>query len=455
MYGFGVRRLLRDRSRVRYVLMISGLLTVTAASARILLDHAVDGVAAFAAIAQDGKRAAASDKRKVGLLRRTEGEWIENLKSRDYWSGNLRSISGPAQPGGSSASADPKEDSEKKEKLAQSGLRSYCVRLCDGYFWPINQHATSDGLAQDSARCEASCGSPARLFVLRDGADGVENMADLSGQPYSKLPGAELYRTTYDARCTCRAQPWQLASIERHKQYAAEEVKRLETLPLAVRQAQTKTHLKAMPIVKPPVAPKGRGSGVFLISVVAPTAPAAATKPSVQGAASVTPGAAKPSLLQKVRTALFKPLTGKATVADAPRAESAANATIAKKAVMPEPAAVTSGKPIRIVAPKQQDTGADVPLPPQPLASAMVRVPQEAAVIPELPRARRDDGQLSSKVRATETHRDRGAAEGRERRPSGMMALGKRSRERSSAGKTPAKSQGGALRWRAAAFMGQ
>ncbi|MEZ5850130.1 MAG: DUF2865 domain-containing protein [Hyphomicrobiaceae bacterium] len=194
-----------------------------------------------------------------------------------------------------------------------------CVRLCDGYYWPVDQHATQGRLAEDSARCEASCGSPARLFVLPAGEDGPEKMTDLQGEPYSKLPGALLYRTRYNAGCTCRAQPWQIASRERHEAYAAAEAARLAKVPAATRLARAKAQLNAMPMIKPPAAAKGRGRGVFLMSVV--------TTPGITPAKAATKNigkpvrtATQPNLLARIRMAILKPSKTYAAVADAPPA---------------------------------------------------------------------------------------------------------------------------------------
>ena len=62
-----------------------------------------------------------------------------------------------------------------------------CVRLCDGYDFPISFSATRDRLARDAKTCESSCGGQARLFIYRNPGADVEDMVDLRGQPYRKL----------------------------------------------------------------------------------------------------------------------------------------------------------------------------------------------------------------------------------------------------------------------------
>jgi hypothetical protein len=49
-----------------------------------------------------------------------------------------------------------------------STYRTLCVRLCDGYYFPISHATGQDGFMRDAERCAASCGSDARLFFHRN-----------------------------------------------------------------------------------------------------------------------------------------------------------------------------------------------------------------------------------------------------------------------------------------------
>lgn len=98
-------------------------------------------------------------------------------------------------------------------------FRTVCVRLCDGASFPISFATTRDRFKMDAARCQAGCGSPARLFI--GPPDGqMADLADLKGNAYSALPNAFKYQTAYDPACTCRGQPWENAERERHKALA-------------------------------------------------------------------------------------------------------------------------------------------------------------------------------------------------------------------------------------------
>lgn len=105
-------------------------------------------------------------------------------------------------------------------KRSWSTHRTVCVRLCDGYFWPIGDETRSSDLGRDREACESSCSTPARLYILTDLARGADSLHDLNGKPYSKLPTAFLYRKELVPDCRCRPDPWSAAEAERHRQYA-------------------------------------------------------------------------------------------------------------------------------------------------------------------------------------------------------------------------------------------
>lgn len=106
----------------------------------------------------------------------------------------------------------------------QDGYRTLCVRLCDGYYFPISAAASAGELVRDEEICAASCSSPARLFVYKNKGGAPESMADLDGNPYDGLMTAYQYRTSYDSACTCSASPWTEASANRHRLYALNQL---------------------------------------------------------------------------------------------------------------------------------------------------------------------------------------------------------------------------------------
>lgn len=112
------------------------------------------------------------------------------------------------------------EENSERDATPVLTYRTVCVRLCDGYYFPISYATTPDHFAKDSAKCEASCGSPARLYVYENPGSEAETMEDLAGRPYSELKTAFLYRTEYVPSCSCKAQPWEQEAQDRHRLYA-------------------------------------------------------------------------------------------------------------------------------------------------------------------------------------------------------------------------------------------
>jgi hypothetical protein len=98
-------------------------------------------------------------------------------------------------------------------------FRTMCVRLCDGYYWPVSFATTRATFDRDARACAQSCSASATLYYYPNPGGESEQMVNLEGQPYKSLGTAFLYRSTYDANCKCRAHPWEAQAVERHKGY--------------------------------------------------------------------------------------------------------------------------------------------------------------------------------------------------------------------------------------------
>lgn len=109
-----------------------------------------------------------------------------------------------------------------RASAAQTTYKTMCVRICDGAYFPISFATTRDRFADDEAACRSRCGSPARLFVFPNPGGSPESMQDRAGRSYIALPTAFQFRQGTVEGCSCRAQPWEIASKERHRLYALE-----------------------------------------------------------------------------------------------------------------------------------------------------------------------------------------------------------------------------------------
>jgi hypothetical protein len=76
------------------------------------------------------------------------------------------------------------------------GGQAYCVRSCDGRYFPVS--------GPDNASRVSSCNSfcPASDTKLVYGSS-IDHAATENGKPYSELPNAFRYRTELVAGCTC------------------------------------------------------------------------------------------------------------------------------------------------------------------------------------------------------------------------------------------------------------
>ncbi|MFM9941507.1 MAG: DUF2865 domain-containing protein [Hyphomicrobiaceae bacterium] len=172
-----------------------------------------------------------------GRVLLTQDDWHERIRSKDFWAGR-----GTSQPGGQRS--DPRgyyaprretslyrdrDDSRRGDSWSDDSDETYrtvCVRLCDGYFWPISFATSRDGFQRDQASCERSCGSPAKLFVYRNPGGEPDEMVSVDQEPYTKLPTAFLFRTKYVPQCRCGPQPWEREALDRHALYNLEAAQR-------------------------------------------------------------------------------------------------------------------------------------------------------------------------------------------------------------------------------------
>ena len=77
-----------------------------------------------------------------------------------------------------------------------AGGQAYCVRTCDGRYFPL---PASDNQSR-AASCNGFC--PASETMVVYGSD-IDSAATETGKPYSELPNAFRYRNEMVAGCTC------------------------------------------------------------------------------------------------------------------------------------------------------------------------------------------------------------------------------------------------------------
>jgi hypothetical protein len=94
------------------------------------------------------------------------------------------------------------EEGEQPKSKRSNGVAAFgygkpvCVKLCDGSFFPTVSVAGGD------AACAAQCpDAPTALYTMPN--DRIENAVSSTGRPYTALPVAKRYQTSYESACTC------------------------------------------------------------------------------------------------------------------------------------------------------------------------------------------------------------------------------------------------------------
>jgi hypothetical protein len=148
-----------------------------------------------------------------------------------------------------------RSEAELKRSVRQGGdrrnsksgtYRTLCVRLCDGFYFPVSDSTRRERLSGDAKQCEQRCPSRSRLFVHRNPGENTDDMVDLQGHPYRTLPTALLYQTKYVTDCTCQGNPWDEAALARHRTYA-EDANKLhgKTADLAASEGKNRAQLQS------------------------------------------------------------------------------------------------------------------------------------------------------------------------------------------------------------------
>ncbi|MBN9009187.1 MAG: DUF2865 domain-containing protein [Rhizobiales bacterium] len=82
------------------------------------------------------------------------------------------------------------------------GLRTICVRTCDGYYFPISSNGSQKRFKVDQAVCQSMYGpGQAEIYYYRYPSDDVSIAVSMGGRQYGKQPFAFNYRSTFDASC--------------------------------------------------------------------------------------------------------------------------------------------------------------------------------------------------------------------------------------------------------------
>ena len=116
---------------------------------------------------------------------------------------------------GGGQEAEPSDDLSISRSINPNApYRTVCVRLCDGFFYPISYSTYPNRFSQDVTQCQQNCAAPAELYVYRNPGGEIEQAISLSGSPYKDLPVAFKYRKSYTTGCSCKEAEYNPTEIE-------------------------------------------------------------------------------------------------------------------------------------------------------------------------------------------------------------------------------------------------
>ncbi|WP_052341016.1 DUF2865 domain-containing protein [Salinarimonas rosea] len=123
---------------------------------------------------------------------------------RDLFARRHRVLPSAQEPRPAQADAAPASHRPARVTAGDAG-RTVCVRMCDGYSFPVGDLASQRDLPLHDLACNAGCpGAPTKLFVLAPGEDDIASARAADGMRYADVPMAGAYRTSTDDTCSCQ-----------------------------------------------------------------------------------------------------------------------------------------------------------------------------------------------------------------------------------------------------------
>jgi hypothetical protein len=88
---------------------------------------------------------------------------------------------------------------------ASATYRTVCVRLCDGYYFPVSFSTLPSHFEQDAEACQSRCAAPAELYFYQNPGAGMDQSVSFRDQqPYTSLKTAFRYRKELIKGCSCK-----------------------------------------------------------------------------------------------------------------------------------------------------------------------------------------------------------------------------------------------------------
>ena len=116
----------------------------------------------------------------------------------------------------------PRGNANQFGSLPFATYRTLCVRLCDGYYFPVSFSTLPNHFQRDADQCQSQCAAPAELFYHQNPGGAVEQVVSVaSQQPYTSLKTAWRYRKEFVHGCSCKAAEYQPQDAGKEKKAEA------------------------------------------------------------------------------------------------------------------------------------------------------------------------------------------------------------------------------------------
>jgi hypothetical protein len=89
--------------------------------------------------------------------------------------------------------------------LPYATYRTVCVRLCDGYYFPVSFSTLPNHFQRDAEVCQSKCAAPSELYYYQNPGAGMDQaVAARTNELYTQLKSAFRYRKEYVQGCSCK-----------------------------------------------------------------------------------------------------------------------------------------------------------------------------------------------------------------------------------------------------------
>ncbi|MGE0766431.1 MAG: DUF2865 domain-containing protein [Hyphomicrobiaceae bacterium] len=83
--------------------------------------------------------------------------------------------------------------------------RTVCVRLCDGFYFPISFSTLENHFSRDAEACQSKCAAPVDLYFHQNPGGSMDQAVSVTDRrPYTSLKSAFRYRKEFISGCSCK-----------------------------------------------------------------------------------------------------------------------------------------------------------------------------------------------------------------------------------------------------------